>query len=130
VDARHAEVDVDRGILRLAVVNLVDNAIKYAPTGTSVKVVVGSADGTATLAVADEGPGIPREHHARVFDRFYRVDAARSREDGGAGLGLAIARWAVEVHGGRIEVESKEGRGSLFRIVLPRRRDATEGGTS
>jgi signal transduction histidine kinase len=69
--------------------------------------------------VKDTGPGIPAGDCQRIFERFYRVDGGRSREAGGVGLGLAIARWAVEANGGRIEVESEEGRGALFRIVLP-----------
>ena len=68
----------------------------------------------------DTGPGIPAVHRERIFERFYRVDAGRARDAGGLGLGLAITRWAVEAHGGRIELESEEGKGSLFRIVLPK----------
>ena len=112
-------VSADRTVLRLALVNLVDNAVKYAPSGTVVSVAVRQRDGTATVAVTDAGPGIAREHLPRIFDRFYRVDAARSRAAGGAGLGLAIARWAVEAHGGTIEVESEPARGSTFRVILP-----------
>ena len=73
----------------------------------------------AVIEVRDTGPGIPAAHRDRIFDRFYRVDASRSREEGGVGLGLAIARWAIERNGGRIELASDEGRGSLFRILLP-----------
>jgi signal transduction histidine kinase len=77
----------------------------------------------------DTGPGIAAEHRERIFDRFYRVDKARSREMGGTGLGLAIARWAVEANGGRLELESEEGAGSTFRIILPQgQRQDTEGG--
>jgi signal transduction histidine kinase len=75
--------------------------------------------GESVIEVIDNGSGIPKEHQANIFDRFYRVDKGRSRETGGVGLGLAIARWAVEANGGRIEVESEEGEGSIFRIVLP-----------
>jgi len=74
----------------------------------------------AAIEVRDTGRGIPAEHRDRIFDRFYRIDAARARDSGGLGLGLTISRWAIEAHGGRIEVESEEGKGSLFRIVLPR----------
>ncbi|MBI3725235.1 HAMP domain-containing protein [bacterium] len=112
---------VDRLVLRQAVINVVDNAIKYGPEAGPIRVVVESKPQGAVLAVVDRGPGIAVEHRARVFDRFYRVDASRSREDGGAGLGLAIARWAVEANGGCLELESKPGEGSTFRIVLPRR---------
>jgi len=77
--------------------------------------------GAAAIEVKDDGPGIAPIHHQRIFERFYRIDAGRSRSAGGIGLGLAIARSAVEANGGRIEVESEEGRGSAFRILLPSR---------
>jgi heavy metal sensor kinase len=111
--------EVDGLILRQAVINLIDNAIKYSPRGGCIRITVRTnPEGAAIVEVADEGPGIPEGHRSRVFDRFYRVDKSRSREGGGAGLGLAIALWAVKAHGGRIELESEEGRGSTFRIVL------------
>jgi signal transduction histidine kinase len=72
-----------------------------------------------TIDVQDNGPGIPIDDHAKVFDRFYRVDKARSRESGGAGLGLAIAKWAIEAHGGSIAVQSAPDQGCTFRISLP-----------
>jgi heavy metal sensor kinase len=109
----------DRTTLRQAVINLVDNAIKYAPEGSIVELCAGRVDGDAVLEVLDAGPGIAAEHLPHLFERFYRVDEARSRTEGGAGLGLAIARWAVEANGGRIEVQSIPGRGSLFSVVLP-----------
>ena len=67
----------------------------------------------------DTGPGIPAAHRQRIFERFYRVDQGRSSDSGGVGLGLAIARWAIEANGGRIELEGDKGEGSLFRVVLP-----------
>jgi len=109
---------VDRLVIRQALINLVDNAVKYTPPGGSVRIVVRDGAPGPTIEVADTGSGIPAEHRDRVFDRFYRIDKARSRDLGGAGLGLAIARWAVEAHGGRIDLESVEGRGSTFRITL------------
>lgn len=112
-------VTVDRLILRQALVNLVDNALKYSPAGGAVFVRVGSYTNEAFIEVEDNGPGIAAEHHSKIFDRFYRIDKARSREAGGTGLGLAITKWAVQVHGGRIEVESELGKGALFRIRLP-----------
>jgi heavy metal sensor kinase len=121
-------VDGDGLILRQAVINLLDNAIKYSPRGTPILVDVRNSAEGAVLEVADRGPGIPEAHRSRVFERFYRLDAARSREDGGAGLGLSIALWAVRVHGGRIELVTEEGRGSTFRIVLPARPDVTAQG--
>jgi heavy metal sensor kinase len=113
-------VSGDRLILRQALINLIDNAIKYSPTGAEIVVQVHKGrDSRVIVEVIDQGPGVSEEHQVRIFDRFYRVDKARSREWGGAGLGLAIARWAVEVHGGQIAVESAEGHGSTFRVTLP-----------
>jgi len=112
--------DVDRLILRQALINLIDNAIKYSPRGGAIGIDVRRhPDGRAVIEVSDEGPGIPEAHRSKVFERFYRVDKARSRDEGGAGLGLSIALWAVTAHGGGIEVSSEEGRGSTFRVVLP-----------
>lgn len=108
----------DRGILRQAVVNLLDNAIRHGPEGGEIKIRVARGAEGPSIAVTDGGKGIAPEHLPRIFDRFYRIDPARSREGGGNGLGLAIARWAAEANGGRIEVESEVGRGSTFRIVL------------
>jgi heavy metal sensor kinase len=106
-------------VLRQAVVNLLDNAIKYGRQGTPVRVVVRRREGQALVEVIDRGAGIPEEHRERIFDRFYRVDRSRSREMGGAGLGLSIVRWAVQAHGGHVELESEVGEGSTFRIALP-----------
>ena len=113
-------VSIDRLILRQALVNLIDNAIKYSPTEAEIVIRVGAGnDSQPFVEVVDQGPGVAQEHQSRIFDRFYRVDAARSREWGGAGLGLAIARWAVEVHGGHITVHSVKGQGSTFRVTFP-----------
>ncbi len=114
-------VTVDPSVLREAVINVVDNAIKYSPPGATVSVRVRTNGHAAELTVADEGPGIPQEFRERIFDRFFRVDEGRSRGAGGAGLGLAIARWAVEVNGGRIAVTNSAGGGAEFSIVLPSR---------
>ena len=106
-------------MLREAITNVVDNAIKYSPRGASIDIHA-HVDGTqAHLTVADEGPGIAAEDRERIFDRFFRLDEARSRESGGAGLGLAIAKWAVDVNGGHISVENRATGGSVFRITLP-----------
>jgi heavy metal sensor kinase len=110
---------VDRLVLREAVTNVLDNAIKYGPPGSAISIRVVRAAEHAVITVADRGAGIPAEHRQRIFHRFFRVDDARSRDGGGAGLGLAIAKWAVEIHGGRIAVEDRSGGGSEFRIVLP-----------
>jgi heavy metal sensor kinase len=112
-------VSADRLVLRDAIVNVVDNAIKYGPPGSTIDVRVDGDAHQATLTVADQGPGVPVEHRARIFDRFYRVDEGRSREMGGTGLGLAIAKWAVETNGGEIRLDNTD-RGSTFRIVFPR----------
>jgi two-component system OmpR family sensor kinase len=114
-----AVVLADRARLTQVVTNLVDNAVKFTGAGGSVRVRVWEADDGAGLAVADTGPGIAPEHLRRVFDRFYRLDPARSRARGGSGLGLAICRELVEAHGGRIWVESVEGAGSTFSLALP-----------
>lgn len=114
----------DWTMLRQAVVNLLDNAIKHSPPDAVVDIACRTHADLAEITVADQGPGIPAEHLPHLFDRFYRVDAARGRQDGdhrgGFGLGLAIARWAVEAHGGSIAAESVPGKGSVFRVVLPK----------
>lgn len=110
----------DPALIRQAVVTLLDNAIKYTPPGGGVRIgVLALPSGEAALEVRDEGPGIAAVHLDRIFERFYRVDADRSKAAGGLGLGLAIARSVVAASGGRIEVESEPGRGSVFRIVMP-----------
>jgi len=110
----------DPAILRLGLMNLLHNAIKYTPNGGAIEVrTKATASGQPSIEVQDTGPGIPSAHHERIFERFYRVDPDRARESGGAGLGLAIALWAVASNSGRIELESEESKGSLFRIVLP-----------
>lgn len=106
--------------LRQLVTNLVENAIRYTPAGGHIRVRVLASDGaTARLEVADDGIGIPPEHLPRVFDRFYRVDPARSRATGGTGLGLAIVKHVVDVHGGSVTAESTLGVGSTFIVTLP-----------
>jgi heavy metal sensor kinase len=112
-------VSVDRLVLREAITNVIDNAIKYSPPNSSIEAVVRATNDHAVLSVADEGPGIAPEHHHRIFDRFFRIDEGRSRDAGGSGLGLAIARWAVEVNGGEVTVEQRPNGGALFRISLP-----------
>ena len=111
----HVDADAMRQILR----NLLDNAIRYAPSGTSVTVTARRGDGHAHMTVEDEGPGIPTAHLERVFERFYRIDAARSREAGGTGLGLSIVKHLVVAHGGDVGIESEVGRGTRVWLVLP-----------
>jgi heavy metal sensor kinase len=112
-------VNGDRDALRRLFLILLDNAVKYTPTGGSLAVVVSAQDGQVLGTVRDSGIGIAHEHLPHVFARFYRADRARSRADGGAGLGLAIGRWIAEVHGGRLSVESEPQRGSSFHVELP-----------
>jgi len=115
-----AKGNVDEDTLRRALVNILDNAIKYTPQGGTISVRLQEREGQLIIEVTDTGPGIAVEHREKIFDRFYRIEKDRSREIGGAGLGLAIAKWAVEATGGRIELESRENHGSTFRIVLPK----------
>ena len=113
------QVKADRAILRQVVVNLLDNAIKYSPRGGHISVrVLRSESLTAAVEIEDCGPGIPPEHRDKVFDRFYRIDEGRSRDAGGAGLGLAIAKWGAEAHGGRLDLNSTNA-GCIFRLLLP-----------
>ena len=103
-----------------AVVNLLDNAINYSPRDSTIRVNARKEDGnTVIISVSDQGCGIAPQHIQRIFERFYRVDKARSRAVGGTGLGLAIVKHIVQTHGGQISVESKPGKGSTFTIHLP-----------
>jgi len=105
--------------LALLVRNLVDNAIRYTKPGGSVEVDLTTDDGEVVLAIVDTGLGIPSRDLPRIFERFYRVDRARSRETGGTGLGLSIVKHVAENHGGRVEVASELGRGTRFEVRLP-----------
>jgi signal transduction histidine kinase len=107
------------GDLELIVKNLVGNAVQYNRPGGSVEVTLRPQDGTHVLVVRDTGIGIPQQDLSRVFERFYRIDTARSRETGGTGLGLSIVRHAVERHGGSIRVESLLSEGTTFTVALP-----------
>ncbi len=113
------EIHGSRPDLIRLLTNLIDNAIRHTPADGSVDVSVRRADSSIDLVVTDTGTGIPPEHLPHVFERFYRADKARSREAGGSGLGLAICKQIVEAHGGAIEVESEEGRGTRFIVSLP-----------
>jgi two-component system sensor histidine kinase SenX3 len=112
-------VAANRRDLASAVANLVDNAIKYSEPGASVHVSADRQGDRACIVVRDEGIGIPRRDQERIFERFYRVDRARSRWTGGTGLGLAIVRHVAAYHGGDVKLESSEGGGSTFTISLP-----------
>ncbi|WP_243062595.1 cell wall metabolism sensor histidine kinase WalK [Humibacter sp. RRB41] len=115
----HAVVFGDESLLITAVHNLISNAVKYSPDRARVGVGTRLHDGVVEISITDQGPGIPPEDLDRVFERFYRVDQARSRATGGTGLGLAIVKHAVQNHGGEVRVWSKPGRGSTFTIRLP-----------
>jgi len=108
----------DRLLLRQAVINVLHNAVKYSPVGGTISVSVSSLTSSVILKIADSGPGIAVEHRAKIFERFYRIDAGRARDTGGAGLGLAIAQWAVHAQGGEIRVESSD-QGASFILELP-----------
>ncbi len=112
-------VDGDRARIKQVVVNLLDNAIKYTPPGGSISLDVYASEDNAVIEVADTGIGIPPDALPHIFERFFRVDKARSRDAGGAGLGLAIVKSICLAHGGQVYVESSEGRGSRFKVELP-----------
>ena len=112
-------VPANATLLQQALVNLLDNALNYSEPGSRVQIRAWTADQETAIAVQDWGCGMAPEHHARIFERFYRVDKARSRDLGGTGLGLAIVKHIVQVHGGRVTVESAPGHGSTFTLFLP-----------
>lgn len=105
--------------LRQLLLNILENAVRYTSSGGSISASVMRREKMAVVSINDTGIGISSEHLPHIFERFYRVDKARSRAEGGAGLGLAIAKYIAEAHGGKIEVESEVGRGSTFHVVLP-----------
>ena len=110
----------DEELIHRLVLNLVENAVKFTPGGGRVHVDVRAGDGTCTIRVADTGLGIPPADRERIFERFFRGDRARPQNAGGAGLGLPIARWIAEVHGGELRLEHSDAEGSVFVAVLPR----------
>jgi heavy metal sensor kinase len=112
-------VEGDRARLKQVIVNLLDNAIKYTPTGGKIRLSVIACDGKAVMEVEDTGIGISAEARPHIFERFFRVDKARSRELGGAGLGLSIVKSICAAHGGQVDFQSTEGVGSRFKVELP-----------
>jgi len=112
-------LNMDEGRIIQLALNLIENAVKYTPEGGAVTVIVVQTGDTVSLSVADTGPGIPPEYLPRVFDRFYRTDRSRSRDQGGVGLGLAIAQHIAQLHGGEINVWSQVGVGTRFTVTLP-----------
>ena len=115
-----ATVVGDRIVLRQAIVNVLHNAIKFSPCHGEISVSTIQSGSEVRIRVADSGPGIMPEDISKIFRRFYRVDKSRSEDGGGVGLGLSIAKWAVEAHGGRITIESHAGEGCTFQIDIPR----------
>jgi two-component system, OmpR family, phosphate regulon sensor histidine kinase PhoR len=119
VCGRELQAAMNAPLLEQAVINLLDNAVKYSPAGQTVRLEAERTETEVVIRVTDHGCGISREHLPRIFERFYRVDKARSRKLGGTGLGLAIVKHIAQVHGGRADVESAVGRGSVFSLHLP-----------
>jgi heavy metal sensor kinase len=117
--AERVMIEGDQARLKQVIVNLLDNAIKYTPNGGRIKLKIAQEEGSAVLDVADDGIGIPAEALPHVFKRFFRVDGSRSRDQGGAGLGLSIVKAICDAHGARVEVSSTPGQGSRFRIRQP-----------
>jgi|SRR5215469_2529164 len=115
----------DESALRRVLEVLLDNAVKYSAEPGHIRLILAKAEHRAVIMVEDRGVGIPAEEQERIFERFYRVDKARSRTQGGSGLGLSIARWIVQQHGGAIRVNSKAGEGSMFEVTLPLSNAAT-----
>jgi signal transduction histidine kinase len=112
-------VKADIALVERVLQNLIDNALRHTPAGGSVTVITRARERDVLITVADTGSGIPKDHLPHIFDRLYRVDKSRDSRSGGAGLGLAIARQVIELHGGRITVESEPGRGTAFSFSLP-----------
>jgi two-component system phosphate regulon sensor histidine kinase PhoR len=112
-------VEADRRRLGQIIRNLLGNAIKFSRDGGTVRIDAGREGGEIFFSIVDEGPGIPRGEQERIFQRFYQIDRSRSKARPGTGLGLAIVKHLVQLHGGRVEVESEVGRGSTFRVHLP-----------
>lgn len=119
----------DPDLLMTAFRNLIDNAIRYSPEGSKVGVGLRSRDGLAQVSVTDQGPGISPDEQDRIFERFYRIDAARSRQTGGTGLGLSIVKHVVSNHGGEVSVWSQLGQGSTFTVRLPEMEPGEESGS-
>jgi heavy metal sensor kinase len=112
-------IRADEDLVLQLVLNLLDNAVRYTPAGGAVEASCRVSGPWVEITVSDTGVGIPPEHLSHIFERFYRADTSRSREDGGAGLGLSICKWVADAHGGTIEATSRPGAGSRFTVRLP-----------
>jgi signal transduction histidine kinase len=116
---RDAPFRGDEDLLRRLVMNLLDNAVRYTPRGGRVSAALETSPEYIKVSISDTGAGIAPRDAARVFERFYRADQARSRRDGGFGLGLSIVQWIAEAHRGTVELSSQPGAGSVFTVTLP-----------
>jgi heavy metal sensor kinase len=129
---REIKVLADRSFLRMAVINLLDNAVKYSPAGSAIRITIqatgrsGEQQELSEVTIEDEGPGVPECAADRIFDRFYRLEESRARETGGAGLGLSIAQWVVDAHGGQILIGAAKPHGARFSIRLPIAKDPVQ----
>jgi signal transduction histidine kinase len=112
-------VNADRAVLQRGLANIVENAIKYGPSASEISILVASSGNYVDISVEDRGETIEENLREKIFERFFRVDASRSREAGGSGLGLAIAKWAIEVNGGSVGLQPGRGGGNLFLVRIP-----------
>ena len=115
----NSEIKVNSALLEQALVNLIINAIQHSNSNTTISLIGQMKDKKIIISVQDEGIGIEKKHHTRLFERFYRIDSSRSRNDGGTGLGLSIVKHIVNAHKGEISLESEIGKGSIFTIKIP-----------
>ena len=118
---------ISPSLIEQALINLLENAIKYSPEKSTITITITADEQFLNISVEDNGPGIPAHHLPRLFERFYRVDKARSSSMGGTGLGLAIVKHIANIHNGTVNVESELGKGSKFTIILPYKRNNTKG---
>jgi len=121
VEVEEVQIYLDKERIQQCLINIIANAIKYTPDGGYVGIQLVSTREDVIIKVTDTGMGIPKEKLMNIFDRFYRVDEARARNTGGTGLGLSISQQIINLHGGRVDVQSKEGKGTSFFIILPKR---------
>jgi len=119
IPAGNFTINADKAKIEQLLVNLIDNAIKYTPAEGTITISLVNQHPSLAINIQDSGIGIPAEHLGRIFERFYRVDKARSRQFGGTGLGLAIVKHIVSLHQGTIQIESKLTLGTLIKITLP-----------
>ena len=114
-----AQMEADRRLIKQMLRAIIDNSIKYSPSDTKIIINYKIVNQVAEIQISDQGIGIPQEDLPHIFDRFYRVDKARSRSIGGSGLGLSIVKWIVDIHNGTIKAESELGKGTQTTVLLP-----------